>query len=265
MRKITKIFCRCLLLGGFYFGVAEAADVQNSQVLNGSDIATKANGSIVGNAQDWGLSDEEWSHYQHLMAGPAGKWYANLSPSEVLGMYADNEQDQKRFAEMAAKEEHDRIAREVTFDNQFHDAIHRLYAGEPVIKDFDMSAFNPINGKTRPSQHGSSMSVQAGDHLVLFVDPKSGLDFISVPPLLALVNTHPGVVLDIFCVGNISDQDIQAWAKLNSIPVNLVSKGVITLNPDNGKWKSIFGSGNLPSVVLVRDGTTLPVSLSKLM
>ncbi len=89
------------------------------------------------------------------MQGKYGRWYPQLSPAEVLGMNAQTPQEQKHFAEIAAKQEHDKLARELAFDNAFHQAMGRLYASEPVIKPFDMSAYNVIPAKLVPTKVGS--------------------------------------------------------------------------------------------------------------
>jgi integrating conjugative element protein (TIGR03759 family) len=242
---------------------AKASSMASTSVTSTQEQSAQVKNTMIGSAQDWDLSENEWQNYQKLMAGPAGKWYPQLTPAEVLGMYADNDQDQKHFAEVAAKEEHDKIGRELSFNNAFHEAMLRLYSNEPVIKDFDMSAFNPVKGKSI-APNNTALTLETGDHLVTFVDTAPGLDFLAMPSLLGLIKNHPGVYLDIYCTGNVTDADIQLWAKLNNIPVDLVKKGIITLNHDNGKLKSIFGSGQLPQVVLVHNGQSQNVNLASL-
>ncbi|MCD6047007.1 MAG: uncharacterized protein K0S08_654 [Gammaproteobacteria bacterium] len=253
----------CLCLGIITTSYAKASPMESASVISTQEQTSQVKNTVIGTAQDWDLSENEWQNYQKLISGPAGKWYPQLTPAEVLGMYADNDQDEKHFAEIAAKEEHDKIARELSFNNAFHNAMLKLYSDEPVIKDFDMSVFNPAKGKS--IAHGSTtVTLEAGDHLVAFVDTTPGLDFLAVPSLLGLIRNHPGVYLDIYCAGNISDADIQLWAKMNNIPVDLVNKGLITLNHDNGKLKSIFGSGQLPQVMLVHNGQNQNVNLASL-
>lgn len=135
---------RCLLLLSLIVTLNAQADSVATTPIQSSTVVN----STIGTAQDWHLSSVEWQSYQKLMAGPAGKWYPQLSPAEILGLYADNITDQNHFAEVAAVEQHDKITREIAFNNAFTAAMHRLYDHEPVIKEFDMSAFNPI--KTVP-------------------------------------------------------------------------------------------------------------------
>ena len=238
--------------------------MESNSVVSSQEQTAQVKSSLIGTAQDWELTDTEWQAYQKLMSSPAGKWYPQLTPAEVLGMYADNDQDSKHFAELAAKEEHDKIARELSFNNAFHEAMIKLYGNEPVIKDVDISAFNPMKGKSSLNNNTAAISLQAGDHLVAFVNTTPGMDFLAIPTLLGVLKNHSDIRLDIYCAGNVTDSDIQLWAKINSIPVDLVQKGIITLNHDNGKLKSIFGSGALPQIVLVHNGQSQNVNVANL-
>ena len=233
------------------------ADIDNTRIASTEEQNTTINSTTAGNPQDWGLTTDEWTRYQQLMQGPNGHWYPNLTPPAVLGLNAQTNQDQQHFADIVAREEHDKLARELAFDNAVHQAVLRLYSNEPVIRSFNLSPFNPI--KTSNSQN--TVALQAGDHLTLFVDPIKGLDFMALPKLLTDVKSNAGVILDIFCVGNVDDSTIRRWAKLNNIPMELVSQGRITLNQDNGRLKKTVGIAMLPYAVLVRNGVSKPVSL----
>lgn len=191
------------------------------------------------------------------MQGPAGKWYEQLTPTEVLGLYADSPQDQQHFAELAAKEQHDKIAREIAFNNAFTVAMQKLYAHEPVIKDFDMSAFNPMK-KSVTDQ--SKVKLKPGDRLQLWIDTNKVIDFTVVPELLALINTHPNIGLDIYAVNPCADAAIQLWAQSNHVPLDQVAKGVITLNHAKASPNHL-----LPFVSLKRAGQMQVVELPKLL
>lgn len=263
MHFLKRRHLTCVFFTSIFVLNAGASPSNGTAVRSTQEQTAVIKNTVIGSAQDWGISETQWQTYERLMQGPAGKWYPQLSPLEVLGMYADNDEDKERFAQLSAKEEHEKIARELAFNNAFHNAMVKLYSNEPVIKDFDMSFFNPIKGKV-PAMNNSTVSLTSGDHLVIFVDTTPGFDFLAIPTLLSLINTHPEVYLDIYCVGTVSDADIQLWAKNNNISVDLVQKKIITLNHDNGKLKSIFGSGLLPQVVLVHQGQSQNVNLASL-
>lgn len=255
--KIYPFYMVILLLGVSTHAPAESVSntiEDTTRVQN-----TTINSTTLGNAQDWGLSAPEWDQYQKLMRGPNGLWYPKLSPPEVLGLNAQTAQDQKHFAEVVARTEHDKLARELSFDYAIHQALLRLYPTEPIIRSFDMSAFSPIPKKIADS----SAQLQTGDHLVLFIDPTQGID-PTTSRLIDKIKNKIGVSLDIFCVGSVDDNAIQKWARLNSLPADLVAQSRITLNRDNGKLQKTAGQVKLPYLLLVRNGESKPVLVGSL-
>lgn len=116
-------------------------------VLNSSNASTAVrntavNSTQVDNPTNWGLTATEWGRYQHFMQGPARLWYPQLSPPAILGLMAETPEEQRHFAAIVAQEEHDKLARELVFNNAVHQAVLRLYPKESVIQPFDFSAFN---------------------------------------------------------------------------------------------------------------------------
>lgn len=237
--------------------VSYAQDVMNTREITTQTLNTAVNNTIVGNPKDWGLTENEWAHYQQLMQGMSAHWYPNLTPPEILGMNAQNVEEQAHFAELAAKQEHDKLSRELSFDKAFHEATLRLYVDEPIIKPFDLSPFNPI----QKSHHDDTHSLQRGDHLALFVDTVNDVGFVVLPHLITEIQNNKGVELDIYCLGNMDDNAIRAWAKLNNIPMNLVAAGNITLNHGNDKFQKMVGNKPLPYLLLIRNGLAQPLSI----
>lgn len=233
------------------------AAIVNTAVANTVEQNTMITNTAVGNPSNWDLTSEEWSHYEQLMQGSDGHWYPQLTPPEVLGLNAQTAQEQQHYAEIVAKEQHDKLARELAFDNAVHQATLRLYSDEPIVRAFNLSPFNPVH----PSRRKTVVTLETNDHLALFVDPMKGLDFATLPRLIAEVKNNSGIVLDIYCVGNVDDNAIRDWAKLNNIPMNLVTQGRITLNHDNGKLEKTAGVVIPPYVLLVRNGESTPVSI----
>jgi integrating conjugative element protein (TIGR03759 family) len=119
-------------------------DVVNTQTQNTVSQNTTVNTSHIGTAKDWDLSDPEWHQYMILMDGSSEHYYKNLSPPEVLGINANNDEELRHYAEVAAKLEHDKLERELRFNAAFHEAATRLYSAEPIIKPFDYTPFTPI-------------------------------------------------------------------------------------------------------------------------
>ena len=225
-----------------------------AQIANTLDNTTAINS--IGTAQSWGLTEQEWTHYKALMQGVNGHWYPQLSPPAVLGINATSPQEQQHFAQLVAKDQHDKLARELSFDAAVHQALQPLYPAEPAILPFNKTAFNPAQTPTKNVDN-----IQVGDHLLLFISLQPGWAGGILPPLLAAIEQNPGTVLDIYCQGDTHNAAIQTWAKLNRIPVDLVATGRITLNQDTGQLQKRTPNVPLPYLLRLRNGTTKPVSI----
>jgi|HubBroStandDraft_4_1064222.scaffolds.fasta_scaffold443111_2 hypothetical protein len=130
------------------FSLIFTSTVFASHIVNTHTQNTISQGTLVISTQslakDWGLTEVEWIQYVTLMKGYSGHYYQKLSPTEVLGINAETDEDMRHFAEIAAKQEHDKLERELKFNVAFHEAATRLYSGEQIIKPFDLTAFTPI-------------------------------------------------------------------------------------------------------------------------
>lgn len=138
----------CVLLFGYltFCLSANAAQVQNSQEVSTPVQTASVKSTQASSAQDWSLSAQEWTDYLRLMQGPAGRWYPQLSPPAVLGLNAKTESERHHFAKIVAQQEHDKVARELTFNHDVYLAMRELYPVEPIIQPFDKTPFNPNKG-----------------------------------------------------------------------------------------------------------------------
>lgn len=121
-----------------------ANDVVNTTTFNTINQNSLIDTTHIGTARDWELTEKEWSQYMELIKNPVARSYDHLTPPEILGIYAKTDEERSHFAEIAAKQEHDKLERELRFNTAFHAAAQKLYAAEPIIKPFDMTAFTPI-------------------------------------------------------------------------------------------------------------------------
>ncbi|WP_240149695.1 TIGR03759 family integrating conjugative element protein [Erwinia amylovora] len=78
-------------------------------------------------AQQWGLSDNEWSRYQALMKGARGIMSPGLDPLTSLGVESDSSADRRRLAELWVKHEYQRSEKELAFQREVNAAWLRLY------------------------------------------------------------------------------------------------------------------------------------------
>lgn len=140
MKRIFILTVMSVLSGSLY----AADDVANTTTLNTISRSSIVASPASTNASDWNLTNAEWAEYQTLMHGAAGYYYSSFSPPEVLGLYAKNEIEIRHYAEVMAKQEHEKVERELRLDRAFHEAALRLYQYEPVIKPFDITPYTPI-------------------------------------------------------------------------------------------------------------------------
>ncbi len=244
---------------GLYSLTAWADEVKNSQEINTDTQNSEEKSSGIGTAQDWGLTPDEWAQYQQLMQGVNGHWYPQLTPPAVLGLNAKSPEEQQRLAEITARQEHDKVTKELKFNQALFTALRKLYADEPMIQDFDKTVFNP-----EKTTHPKQILLQPGNHLAFFVNTQQGLDATTLPKLLALLQTHSQITLDIYSLGDADHTAINAWAALNRIPADLVETGRITLNQDNGKLAKTAGTVSIPYLLLVSHSQSKPVTVADL-
>lgn len=247
------------LISGFilvsFSCVCSGAEIANTSVQN----SVIQNSTIAGTASDWHLSDVEWANYRELMNGRAGKYYTNLTPPEVLGMMADNDQDLHHFAKIFAQLEHEKIDLELRFDKAFHDEAKKMYSDEPIVKPFDIGRYSPNYHKSEQHQLLSS-----GDHIALFVDFKNQSNSYQMSTLINRLKSTQGTVLDIYLVNIREDQDIQQWARDNQIPIDYVLTKRITLNHGDEKLLKKDQQISFPYALLVRGGRSQIVNMETL-
>jgi len=143
---MKKIIVLAILVWNIFYNTAYAENnIENTRDASIKTNNTEIDNTLLNKSKEWNLTPEEYLHYQNLMKGKSGLWYQQLTPASVLGLNADNPQGQKHFAEVVAKEEHDRLANELKFDLAIHQALLRLYPDERIINSFDMSAYNPVS------------------------------------------------------------------------------------------------------------------------
>ena len=95
----------------------------------------------------WSLSTQEWQRYQQLMQGPAGRWYPQLDPPEVLGILARTAAEQHHYATLVVQQRKARLDRELAFNRAVHEAWVSEYSNLKPIKSFDARPFRVIKNK----------------------------------------------------------------------------------------------------------------------
>lgn len=183
-------------------------------------------------AQQWGLSDSDWSRYQTLMKGDRGIMSPGLDPLTALGVETDNSAERRRLAELWVKHEYQRTEKELAFQRDVNAAWLRLY---PETLAVNMGA------------NAAGIAHDTQGRLALFLKENCSRCDARLAAVLA-----DNRAVDLYLVGIDSDDGLRAWAVKHNIPVEKVRSRQITLNHDNGLWFR-YGMGQMP-VILQQGG-----------
>ncbi len=249
-----RVLVACVLLSGVSSAFAKSFD--NDVHANKSSLNEASVNERVTNekASFWGVTLEEYQHYEYLMENtPAGKWWPHMDPTEVLGMMAESEQDQLRYAAIVAKQMDKRTDVAIRFGHQTQAAHKRIFPDKkPIMFAEDYAAANMAKG------------VMAGDEFLAFVAMDIEGSSV-VRRLLDLVKTA-NIKVNIYVVGNVNSDAINDWAAGVPIPYELVNtRKVVTISKDDGRMSEMLGlSATIPSLVRSRYGAMEKVSVSAL-
>jgi len=239
-------------------GGALAEEVTQTRIESTTASPTQAQSSAaaVSRAREWGITEAEWRRYQELMGGIRGSLsVAGISPVEVLGIHARNEEERRRYAELWARLRHDDAQRVLAFERAYQDAARRLFP-EPAIDHARLDAFRGRSGK--PVQQTGTV-LQAGDRILLFALPGCAGCDAAAAQAQALVRQRPDVGLDVYVLDTAGDDArVRTWAQSHGIDPDLVKARRITLNHDAGALKKLSGRGVVPYAALRRGDRLMP-------
>lgn len=222
MIKCT-IFIIALFLSGHS---VYAADVRETSVID-SDEAL-----ITLKAQQFNITEEEWKKYRSIMDGEGKYHWINVPPIVILGIYAENAEDRKRFAKKAVVREYELQRMFIEFNRAFAQAFKDLYGDEKIIDLSSTPLFRNVKSQALVNINNND---SAGDRYILFVSTtcyECESFFHSIRK-----NQKIGTVIDLYFV-NDSKSEIGRWAQRLNIRTQDVSSGNITLNIDNGMHAS---------------------------
>ncbi|WP_101776045.1 TIGR03759 family integrating conjugative element protein [Pasteurella oralis] len=175
---------------------------------------------------EWGLTQEEWAKYEELKKSARGIWSPNLDPLTMLGVEATTNAERKRYAELLAKKEYQRVEKEFAFQIAYSQAFEKLYPGLLPFKVGDQT-----------------QKTAEADHLIYFTK----IDCNSCDKdLVRLLNFINDKNVDIYLIDSENNDDkIRDWALKNKIDIEKVKSRQITLNHDQGYWFK-YAKGKIP-------------------
>lgn len=209
----------------------EAQSQQNNSAIQGLHQAISAEEQ----AQEWGLTSQEFSRYQTLMQGPRGIYSPGLDPLTTLGIEARSAEERRRYAELQVQAERQRVDKELAYQRAYDEANARMFPGEKVIRISSPSA----------DLNGSKPALKGDGRLAIFVKD-------DCPPCITKVQDLQAQrqAFDLYFIGSQGeDEHIRRWAILAGIEPSNVHSRQITLNHDQGRWMGLGLGGDLPAVV----------------
>ncbi|WP_460096244.1 TIGR03759 family integrating conjugative element protein [Pseudomonas sp. S3_C01] len=178
-------------------------------------------------AASWGLTEQEWTRFEQIQAGPRGFWSPNLDPLTALGVEAETDQERQRYAELQVALEAKRAERELAYQNAYTAAWVKLFPG-----------LLPIQGMASPPPASSSVEPRQA----LFVE-----DHCPACTAEAQRLQSSNTAFDIYLVGSQGeDEHVRGWARQAGIDPSKVQRRQITLNHDRGRWFSLGAPRPLP-------------------
>ena len=179
-------------------------------------------------AANWGLTEQEWTRFEQIQAGPRGFWSPNLDPLTALGVEAQTDQERQRYAELQVTLEAKRVERELAYQNAYTAAWAKLFPG-----------LLPIQSMASPSPTSSAVTPRQA----LFVE-----DHCPACTAEAQRLQSSDTAFDIYLVGSQGeDERVRRWARQADIDPVKVQRQQITLNHDRGRWFSLGAPGPMPA------------------
>lgn len=245
-----------LLCGVTAIDAKQRGDVQ---LQHDAENQTQHNhNTIQKTAQQWGLTKDEYKQYLKEMNNPTNKrWWQHLDPPQVLGMNAQTQAQQMKYARIDAKLDHERSSKEIAFQHAYSKAYAQLY---PNAKPIDINT----------NQQSSKGAVSPGDRFYVFTKLNDPEGAMLVSQILKLMRSQSNVVLNIFFVGKDSLAAINQWAQSNNIPQSMAHNNRVTLNHNQHNHSNMLkhvlktSKVTLPIVVRVRGERSQVIKLESL-
>ncbi len=207
-------------------------------------------------ASVWGLTEDEEKRYALLMQNRSGIYYRGLrqTPIDILGIHARNETERNHFAELAAKQEAQKVSKNIAWNNAFYKAYNKLYENIPVVGDFDPTPYSPYAHKP--------LHLNDGETLYFFIKPDTAVKTVLML-LVDAIDATPNTRLHVLFL-ECDDLSIQLWANQHQVPQALVSSGRITLNHGDLNYQSLsIAKKSTPLLLLSKNGVSSVVDLGR--
>jgi len=254
-----------VLVGGLILGCVALAPVRAAQLVGSETATTRTEPSLAEfaelsptdrvRAQAWQLSETEWRRYLELMQGIRGSISpSTISPIEVLGIHARDDQERRHYAERWAQAMREDVERILAFQQAYDEAGRRLYPDRSLI-----------DVERLPRRSEKTGALQPDDRLILFTRPACPACDQLLSRLLTHIDRVAGIDLYLGGITPGDDPAVRAWAADQGIHPEWVHSRRVTLNYDAGALERLTeGQGKAPYLLLRRGGELSALSASDL-
>lgn len=222
---------------------AGVSDIQD-EVIEQKDF--KLSEAQKHQAKVWQLTEQEEKRYIQLMQSRSGIYYKGLrlSPVDILGLNARDDDERAHFADLSAKQEAQKVAQNIAWNNAFYKSYNQLFKSVPVVGDFNLSPYSPYSHKP--------IELKPGQQLYLFLKTDDAVK-TTLLHLIDAINQAHDTKLNLFFIG-MSKEAIQLWANRNQIPITLVIDQKITLNNGTQYFDSLQIDNKHTPLLLLSEG-----------
>ena len=239
MKVITMIFLATISGMAIATEPVSTADKSQTQITHTSAVQTPDTKTLAGY---WSLDTKEYQRYQQLMRGPLGYWNPTIGPLLALGMFAETPAQQRRYAELYARQEFELTERTLRFQRAYRAAFQRLYPSVDTIDQRLLAPYRLHQQKKELAKAARWMAkkqFQDGDRVMVFVPARCDPCSSMIPRLMSLVSGARNASIDVY-VRNASDDDaVRAWAQAHQIHAKQFGGNALTLNRDEGLWQRL--------------------------
>lgn len=268
MVLLTGLLRRTLIAMSLLFLIVGGtrADTQISATVQ-TDALSAELINIDSMAEKWGITPEDYVRYTDIMTGPLKHWNPNIDPILALGIYAESDAQQQRFAELYARQEYQLVTQTQAFERAYHEAFRRLFPNAQIVRAELMTPYHAHKNNFQPiASPLIENRLKTGDRILYFANPNSDDNHSDVQHLQNLLKSGSGISADIYVLGVNDENEVRRWAKQHAIDIHLLNSTLLTLNMDNGVYQKLrASSAEKTPFYLQRDGEIFAVSRTDLL
>lgn len=198
-----------ILFNSAAFSAEKTSSIMSYSLTNKTQLSSSI-------AELWGLTKTDVEKYNTIMQGPRGNFSPDIAPPLALALEETDHAEKVRYLTIYAKLEYDRTKKDLE-TSRMYDRIFKELFSEPVIDNSILFADKPDY-------------IKPTDRFVIFIDSRCTDCKGKLLAGLMRTSSFPNNPTDIFVKNLSEERQLHQWATDNSIRVDAVQKGAVTLN-----------------------------------